>query len=35
MPGLMPYLVRSAFAEFPMESGRPRRVTLEVDKNAR
>lgn len=35
MPGLMPYLVRSAFAEFPMESGRPRRVTLEVDKNRR
>lgn len=29
----MPFLIRSAFAEFPMDSGRPRRITLEVDKS--
>lgn len=28
---MMPYLIRSAFTEFPAESGRPRRVTLPVD----
>ncbi len=27
----MPYLIRSAFAQFPAESGRPRRVTLPLD----
>jgi hypothetical protein len=30
---VMPYMIRSAFADFPAESGRPRRVTLEVDKD--
>jgi len=28
----MPYMIRSAFTDFPGESGRPRRVTLEVEK---
>ncbi len=35
LPAAMPYLIRSAFTDFPAESGRPRRVTLEVDKNAK
>jgi len=30
---VMPYMIRSAFTDFPGESGRPRRVTLEVDKD--
>lgn len=29
----MPYLIRSAFVQFPAESGRPRRVTLPLDPN--
>lgn len=33
LPAVMPYMIRSAFADFPGESGRPRRVTLEVDKD--
>ncbi|SDD27660.1 protein of unknown function [Cupriavidus sp. YR651] len=33
LPSVMPYMIRSAFTEFPTESGRPRRVTLEVDKD--
>lgn len=32
---MMPYLIRSAFTDFPAESGRPRRVTLTVDKDAK
>ncbi|CAG2127736.1 DUF4136 domain-containing protein [Cupriavidus plantarum] len=32
LAGVMPYMIRSAFADFPGESGRPRRVTLEVEK---
>lgn len=28
----MPYLIRSAFANFPADDGRPRRVTLPLDK---
>ena len=35
LPAVMPYLIRSAFTDFPAESGRPRRVTLEVEKNAK
>jgi hypothetical protein len=27
----MPYPIRSAFAQFPVESGRSRRVTLPLD----
>ncbi|WP_454763398.1 DUF4136 domain-containing protein [Cupriavidus campinensis] len=33
LPAVMPYMIRSAFTEFPSESGRPRRVTLEVEKD--
>ena len=33
LAGVMPYMIRSALTEFPSESGRPRRVTLEVDKD--
>lgn len=32
LTGVMPYMIRSAFLDFPAESGRPRRVTLEVEK---
>lgn len=32
MAAVMPYLVRSAFVEFPARSGQPRQVTLEVEK---
>lgn len=32
LPATMPYLIRSAFAAFPGDSGRPRRVELEVEK---
>lgn len=32
LTSVMPYMIRSAFADFPLESGRPRRVTLEVEK---
>lgn len=32
LAGVLPYMIRSAFTDFPAESGRPRRVTLEVDK---
>lgn len=32
LPAVMPYMIRSALSEFPSESGRPRRVTLEVQK---
>ena len=35
LSGVMPYLIRSAFTDFPLDSGRPRRVTLEVDKSQR
>ncbi len=31
----MPYLIRSAFVDFPAESGRPRRVTLPLDKGGK
>ncbi len=33
LAGVMPYMIRSALTEFPSENGRPRRVTLEVDKD--
>lgn len=33
LAAVMPYLIRSAFVDFPAESGRPRRVTLEVEKD--
>ncbi|MGO4330442.1 DUF4136 domain-containing protein [Cupriavidus sp. 2TAF22] len=29
----MPYLIRSAFVQFPAENGRPKRVTLPLDPN--
>ncbi|WP_029045606.1 MULTISPECIES: DUF4136 domain-containing protein [unclassified Cupriavidus] len=32
LPATMPYLIRSAFAGFPGNSGQPRRVELEVEK---
>lgn len=32
MSAVMPYLVRSAFAEFPAQNGQPRYITLKVDK---
>lgn len=35
LAAMMPYLIRSAFTDFPAESGRPRRVTLTVDKDAK
>lgn len=35
LPAMMPYLIRSAFTDFPSDSGRPRRVTLEVEKNVK
>jgi hypothetical protein len=35
LAAVMPYLIRSAFAEFPLENGRPRRFSLPVDKTAR
>ena len=31
MAAVMPYLVRSAFAEFPARNGQPRQVTLKVE----
>lgn len=33
LTAVMPYMIRSAFTDFPAESGRPRRVTLEVAKD--
>ena len=33
LTAVMPYMIRSAFANFPGESGRPQRITLEVQKD--
>ncbi|MFJ5382471.1 DUF4136 domain-containing protein, partial [Cupriavidus sp. CER94] len=33
LTAVMPYMIRSAFTDFPGESGRPRRITLEVQKD--
>lgn len=33
LAAVMPYMIRSAFTDFPGESGRPRRITLEVQKD--
>ncbi|MCA3183397.1 MAG: DUF4136 domain-containing protein, partial [Cupriavidus sp.] len=33
LTAVMPYMIRSAFANFPGESGRPQRITLELQKD--